>query len=110
MKVIDIANKIENNEIQLPIKFQIKDLKHRIYNHIAFYESKKAYWFQNNSSCIVTFDDLFREIEIIEEDKEIEEISEEDIQSHYFTGADEIMARKINELIKEVNKIKKEGK
>lgn len=42
--------------------------------------------------------------EIIEEDKEIEEISEGDIQSHYFTGADEIIARKLNELIRKVKK------
>ena len=67
MKMIDIANKIENKEIKLPVTYKIKDLKHGIYDHIKFYDSKRAYWIQNNSSCIVTFDDLFREIELIED-------------------------------------------
>lgn len=60
------------------------------------------------------------DFEIIEEDKEIEEIKEltidyDDgdiaIDGVYLTSNhSEILAKKINELVRELNKIKKEGK
>lgn len=73
-------------------------------NNCIRYKEDRTGWFDR---AYWSFDDEF---EIIEEDKEIEEISEGDIQSHYFTGADEIIARKLNGLIREVNKLKKVGK
>lgn len=67
IKVIDIANKIESGGLKLPILLKVKNNPKNIFIHI--YESKKAYWEDEDGriGCIVTFDDLFREVEIIEE-------------------------------------------
>ena len=112
MKVIEFMIKIANNTLEdTCFKYdgnyfkywksnkQIDRYADGTYSTVEYYNDEL---FDNN--------DLNKEIEIIEEDKEIEEISAGVIQSHYFTGADEIIADKLNEVIRKLNNIKKEGK
>lgn len=113
MKVIDLLNKIANKE-NLPQRIKYEDKVYLYYKAYAGYYEKGYSGIYNKNFLSFRNEQwhsvLNSEVEIIEEDKEIEEISEGDIQSHYFTGADEIIARKLNGLIREVNKLKKEGK
>lgn len=111
IRVIDLLNKIANGE-EVPKKF-----KYRNYNFIYLdgdYSNLDTH--EYFSECYLFIDNLTDEIELIEEDKEIEEI-----KSHYVLGLDESLERviewqkennkiyedKINELIKAVNEIKK---
>ncbi len=112
MKLIDIANKIDNGEIKLPARYRIKDLKYGIYDHLEFNTSRKAYWLQNNSSCIVTFDDLFREIEVIEDKSEkIDKLDNRnyDEVNQCYCGTKVLgenrLVDKINEIIDRLNKL-----
>lgn len=108
MKVIDLLNKIANDE-EVP-NIKVRD---------RIYEFCDTNYVHNESGHIMfgfEFEDLNDEIEIIEEDKEIEEI-----KSHYVLGLDESLERviewqkennkiyenKINEIIKAVNELKK---
>jgi hypothetical protein len=100
MRVIDLFIKIANGE-ELPKKFVYVDKENIRY--VFELEEDKDYWceelgdwFFNNFSIQTILND---ELEIIEEDKEIEEIE-------IGTGLTEVdCAYKINEIIKNHNKI-----
>ncbi len=111
MKVIDLLNRIANNE-EVPEKIKKYGYVYTYHNGVDYKNEDGGYLF-GNSICICS-DDLNSTVEIIEEDKEIEEI-----KSHYVLGLDESLERviewqkennkiyedKINEIIKNHNKI-----
>lgn len=116
IKIIDLLNKITKGE-EVPKKI--------IYKGKEYHKNKgnDTYYLPPNPSKTWEVDtyDLNDEIEIIEEDKDIEELklgSPEDNPSNmyiinengakcFLTKRDRIMALKINELIDEVNKLKR---
>jgi hypothetical protein len=98
MKVIDLLNKIANGE-ELPNKFKFDD-------DIYYKQSSKCYRCNETENifeeCFI-LEDLDKEIEIIEEDKKIENIG-----TIYFneTPTEAILHRKIEEIINYINKEK----
>lgn len=112
MKVIDLLNLVY--EKKAPKKILYKYCEYEFSHGINDYKNRDnlelfSYLFTSEEQA------LYLEVEIIEEDKEIEEIDE--TQAYLSSNFNEsvledinIMQRKINELIREVNKIKKEGK
>lgn len=124
MKVIDLLNKIANRE-ELPKKISYENKIYIYYEaYVGYYEegslgiyNKKFLSFRNEQWHSV----LNTDIEIIEEDKEIEEIVINSSDKYLKTNADMpyysdfgksdvLLATKINELIREFNKMRKEGK
>lgn len=98
MKIIDLLNKIANGE-EVPKKIKYDD---DIYIHVDNY----CYYCQETNEILsqniyAEFSRLNDEVEIIEEEKEIEKLN----QSAITLG----MCRdKINELIDEINKLKRD--
>lgn len=114
MKLIDLLNKIVN-EKEIPKKVK---WNYHIYiydeRYDDYYEETSAL-FQNEMSDGMLLKSLNDEIEIIEEDKEIEELvptiecyrdslHQFPYEKKYYDNAK--MGDKLNELIREVNKIK----
>ena len=115
MKIIDLLNKINNNE-EVPEKIKFNDTVFELE------ENKAEYIFQHeNGDCetllyrVMTthFIDVLleAEVEVIEENKEIEKIDKNKIfeftMDSVFEWNNE-MEDKINELVRAVNKINKE--
>lgn len=108
MKIIDLINKINNNE-EVPRKIKFNntifeyDKRQKEYNH-----KKDNGYYETLLYRIMTthfIDVLLRaEVEVIEENKEIEELDEMQI----INARPEVNAEKINELIRAVNKINKQ--
>ena len=113
IRIIDLLNKIANGE-EVPVKIRIGALD--------MYWDGSAYWDEDGESqfCEVIGSDeyrLNREVEIIEEEKEIEEIKKlkitdrkgETVIEGYLdqNRIDEIFGEKINELIDAVNELKR---
>ena len=107
MKVIDLLNKIANGE-EVPKKFKWCD-DEWVYNNSA----SKNYFNDNNCEDLFTVIDgsaLNDEVEIIEEDKEIENIH---FSVYDYQRADDYLKKievKFNELIDEVNRLKNKEK
>lgn len=114
MKIIDLLNKIANGEQPSHI---------RIYNRDWYWNNYDGYVTKNSLSTtpdaqIYLFSSyrldlaLDKEVEIIEEEQDIEEITIRDntlgFPSGYWTARnmDKAFAIKINKLIKEINKLK----
>ena len=108
MKIINILNKINNNE-EVPEKIKFDDIVFELE------ENKKEYSFQHENGDYETL--LYRvmtthfidvllkaEIEVIEENKEIEELDNMEL----INARPEVNAIKINELIRAVNRLNKE--
>ena len=106
MKIIDILNKINNGE-DVPEKIKFDNTVFELE------ENKKEYSFQHeNGDCetllyrVMTthFIDVLleAEVEVIEENKEIEELNDNDIYDFNH------LSLKINELVQAVNKLNKE--
>ena len=114
IKIIDLFNKIANNEI-LPvlIKYDGRLWKlcenEREYYREIFPES--VYFFEdyipNNFDLLCTLND---EVEIIEEEKEIEKIGKiyDGFTDSYYDTCLETTIKKVDEIIDVVNKLKKE--
>lgn len=118
IKIIDLFNKIANNEI-LPvlIKYDGRLWKlcenEREYYREIFPES--VYFFEdyipNNFDLLCILND---EIEIIEEEKEIEKLGKNftfEDSTNELTKGDwqvSVISQKVNELVDEINKLKKE--
>lgn len=119
MKVIDLLNKIaKGEEVPKEIKYDTMNYYFRNYD----YKEVHGELIDEQTSFIerINFYRLNDEIEIIEEEKEIEEINLRyvvcksdfadlhivDLLNNFFKEND----NKINELVRELNKIKKEGK
>lgn len=126
MKLIDLLNIIANKETVPDIKFKIGN-KYKILHYVG----DGKFEFDNCYMYLKTIihesnNDLNKKIEIIEEDKEIKELSLNgkiidygsmskwlDFASNNeqkICSAIDVIGIKINELIREVNKLKKEGK
>ena len=106
MKVIDLLNKIANRE-EVPEKIRIYNRNDSVYIWKPIENSSLYHYFNIATGERLGSDWrldgrlLTEEIEIIEEDKEIEEIK-------IGMGLTEVdCAYKINELVKAVNKLKK---
>ena len=101
IKIIDLFNKIANNE-EVPKKI-------KYFGEIYEYSEDMKFYYQNGFSMYRDFftegNCLNDEVEIIEEEKEIEEINYED---HVGIDLSEAVCKKINELVDEINKLKKE--
>ena len=108
MKIIDLLNKINNNE-EVPEKIKFNDTVFELE------ENKAEYIFQHeNGDCetllyrVMTthFIDVLleAEVEVIEENKEIEELDNMEL----INARPEVNAIKINELVRAVNKLNKE--
>ena len=109
IKIIDLFNKIANNE---------KVPKHIILNNVVFhyddnvqdYENDFEYLFRDSFSNFGRSDEFLsievEEVEIIEEEKEIEKITLQFSETQ--KEKNRLFKDKINELIDEINKLKKE--
>jgi hypothetical protein len=114
MKLIDIFNKIANDE-PVPKKVKFND---EIYTYkpewkdYADEDEHYGLFVDTISNTYQITKMLNEEIEIIEEDKKIEKLDlrgyyDKDIQNNSeWVTSEEILALKINELINEVNKLK----
>lgn len=115
IKIIDLFNKIANNE---------KVPKHIILNNVVFhyddnvqdYENDFEYLFRDSFSNFGRSEDFLNieveEVEIIEEEKEIEKIGKiyDGFTDSYYDTCLEKVIKKVDELVDEVNKLKKEKK
>lgn len=109
IKIIDLFNKIANNE---------KVPKHIILNNVVFhyddnvqdYENDFEYLFRDSFSNFGRSEDFLNieveEVEIIEEEKEIEKITLQFSETQ--KEKNRLFKDKINELVDEINKLKKE--
>ena len=117
IKIIDLFNKIVNND-EVPKKI-------RYFGEIYEYSEEMKFYYQNGFSMYRDFftegNCLNDEVEIIEEEKEIEKIRmngncffsesiEAWINKEKSSAYCEFLSNKINELVDEVNKLKKEKK
>ena len=113
MKVIDLLNKIANGEIPKKIKYFETIYEYGNYKGDSGYVDTTQYpykWFEKEIDCDV-ISDLNDEVEIIEEDKKIENL---DIYNCFkVMGMDETgrldenftdISNKINEIIDKINK------
>ena len=106
IKIIDLFNKIANNE-KLPKKI-------RYFGEIYEYSEEMKFYYQNGFSMYRDFftegNYLNDEIEIIEEEKEIEKIGKiyDGFTDSYYDTCLEKVIKKVDELVDEVNKLKKE--
>lgn len=122
MKVIDLLNKIANNE-EIPKQVKYKNYYWKYIEEAKDYkDNEDDYVFSCSNYDIPEM--LDNEVEIIEEDKEIKKIKQyydkdldEYVVETYINGInykeiyksryDEMMIKKISELIDEVNKLKR---
>ena len=117
IKIIDLLIKIANNE-KVPKKI-------RYFGEIYEYSEEMKFYYQNGFSMYRDFftegNCLNDEVEIIEEEKEIEKIRmngncffsesiEAWINKEKSSAYCEFLSNKINELVDEINKLKKEKK
>lgn len=107
VKIIDLFNKIANNE-KVPKKI-------RYFGQIYEYSEEMKFYYQNGFSMYRDFftkgNCLNDEVEIIEDKKEIKPITMCMTGIMGFDGVENItttLKDKINELVDEVNKLKKE--
>ena len=110
IKIIDLFNKIVNND-EVPKKI-------RYFGEIYEYSEEMKFYYQNGFSMYRVFftegNCLNDEVEIIEEEKEIEkiDITKAYLSSNFHENVLEDIATlqtKVNELIDEINKLKKAG-
>jgi hypothetical protein len=114
VKVIDILNKIANNE-ELPLRIKVNGYEYRISNG-QYYSDEKYMYLVDSSSSISHLND---EVEIIEEDKKIYKLDWVEgntfnkIQENSYLSRKEIelldsnfkeLGNKINEIIDYINK------
>lgn len=113
-KVIDLLNKIANGE-KVPKKIIINNI---IFERTESFDITQMYnfWDGNyNHFWLTSYTILLdEEIEIIEEEKEIEELDYTYVNSYgnisQHKKSEEPIIDKINELVREIKKLKKEGK
>lgn len=114
MKIIDLLNKIAKGE-EVPKQIKYNGNLYFYCKPCQIYEISEA-----NKLCgkdlYNTLDNLNDEIEIIEEEKEIEELPswctyyDSSVEQTKQERCNLLYGKKINELVRELNKIKKEGK
>ena len=124
IKIIDLLIKIANNE-KVPKHILLTNIVFRYDDDVQDYENDSEYLFRDSFSNFDRSDDFLNievdEVEIIEEEKEIEKIRmngncffsesiEAWINKEKSSAYCEFLSNKINELVDEVNKLKKEKK
>ena len=120
IKVIDLLNKIANGE-EVPKKIKYCGIT---FEHINYYYRSESGNSDLSSYIYSNKDELNEEVEIIEEDKEIEKLSYQQVGYQNCDGSErkikEVvidfnkqvrqLGNKLNEVIESVNELKKEGK
>ena len=105
MKIIDLLNKIANGE-EVPKKIRIDHwcYKFEWVEHLDNYYDKSED-IDLTSALSMSKEELNYGVKIIEEEKNIQEL-----KNRRFTKNQKQIAGKINELVREVNKLKKDQK
>ena len=112
IKIIDLFNKIYNLD-DMPGKIIFDNCVWRYCSEFQDYQSERGYLFGDYMSHInETGKFLNAEVEIIEEEKEIEKIGKiyDGFTDSYYDTCLETAIKKVDELVDEVNKLKKEKK
>ena len=114
IKIIELLNRIANGEYPKKFKYNGKIYEYKKITQGTGYVTENYNWF-NSDIDIDDWYNLNKEVEIIEEDKPIKEL-QFDSEGKYIktiTGTtnkmrniDVTLASKINELVKEINKMK----
>ena len=100
MKIIDILNKMSNGDLKNGFKIGWNGFTYT-YNEINGFRDKHGDTLSENTFIECCLND---EVEVIEENKEIEELDNMEL----INARPEVNAIKINELVRAVNKINKE--
>ena len=111
IKIIDLFNKIANNE-KVPNHIISNNVVFHYDDNVQDYENDFEYLFRDSFSNFGRSEDFLNieveEVEIIEEEKEIEKITLQFSETQ--KEKNRLFKDKINELVDEVNKLKKEQK
>ena len=103
MKVIDLLNVWVSNRDKLPKKIKVdnKIFEYHKFSNLYVTVDERYFLITDYLNCVERLD---REVEVIEENKEIEELDE----MQTINARPEVNAKKINELVRAVNKINKQ--
>ena len=117
IKIITLLNKIANNE-KVPKHILLTNIVFHYDDDVQDYENDSEYLFRDSFSNFDRSDDFLNieveEVEIIEEEKEIEKLGKKftlEGNTSELTKSDwqfSVISQKINELVDEINKLKKE--
>lgn len=113
IKIIDLFNKIANNE-EVPNPIMLNNVVFHYDDDAQDYENGFEYLFRDSFSNFGRSDDFLNieveEVEIIEEEKEIEKIGKiyDGFTDSYYDTCLEKVIKKVDELVDEINKLKKE--
>ena len=107
MKIIDLLNKIANDE-EVPRKFKYENTTFFYSDNVGEYFDEEEYNSFNYTFDLGDYDVLNDEIEIIEEDKKIKKLKANDFgNNENFEEVDsdiDYIVEKINEIIDKLNK------
>ena len=103
MKVIDLLNIWVEDRNKLPKKIKVEEKIFEYHEAGNLYITPNGNYFLI-SSYLDCAERLNREVEVIEENKEIKELDDLEL----INARPEVNARKINELVQAVNKLNKE--
>lgn len=113
IKIIDLFNKIANNE-KVPNHIISNNVVFHYDDNVQDYENDFEYLFRDSFSNFGRSDEFLNieveEVEIIEEEKEIEKIGKiyDGFTDSYYDTCLETTIKKVDEIIDVVNKLKKE--
>ena len=113
IKIIDLFNKIANNE-KVPNHIISNNVVFHYDDNVQDYENDFEYLFRDSFSNFGRSEDFLNieveEVEIIEEEKEIEKIGKiyDGFTDSYYDTCLETTIKKVDEIIDEINKLKKE--
>ena len=101
MKIIDLLNIWVEDRNKLPKKIKVDNETYVYDNQLDLYKIPRKDYFliSNYLNCI---ERIYTNVEVIEENKEIEELNDNDIYDYNH------LQLKINELVQAVNKLNKE--
>ena len=109
IKIIDLFNKIANNE-KVPNHIISNNVVFHYDDNVQDYENDFEYLFRDSFSNFGRSDEFLNieveEVEIIEEEKEIEKITLQFSETQ--KEKNRLFKDKINELVDEINKLKRE--
>lgn len=104
MKIIDILNKMSNGDLKNGFKIGWNGFTYT-YNEINGFRDKHGDTLSENTFIECCLND---EVEVIEENKEIEELEISEKDRRYYVELLINIADKTNELVRAVNKLNKE--
>ena len=108
MKIIDLFNKIVKGE-EVPKKIKYQNKTFELDDRGIYLQTDEGCGYKTLLNYVNNISDLYYKVEVLEEDKEIEEISFNNGMKEYIDVYHELehYNYKINELIKAVNELKK---